>query len=327
MDEARVSIERQNEFGVHGRPLALVRLVAVGARRAGAAAHCLVLRIPRLARGAGGVHLGPPQIARRFGLTAAHGPSGRTGVLAIALCALLQAVTPQPAHAVIHRRNANEEYSGAGYTIFQGVDVGAPDLTGWGGNITIPYSIGGTGFSAYLLGSGFAANEIEITAAHGVHAYLGDGGFNSFPSTPDSFTLFAFLTPDDLSIDWSQGWQLTMKFDCNPSDCDHVIFSEYSGPDVGGVTNFGSTIDEQFTYNTSSLLGYAQSNATGAIWSPTGSWVDPITVPKPSTWAMLLVGFFGMAAWALRRSPLAFARAPIFHSPFGRGTGGGGRRS
>src|ERR1700749_1232999 len=99
MDGPLVSIERRNEFGVHGWPRALVGHIAIWAWYAGSAAHCFVLRIPRLARGAGGVHLGPPQIARRFGLTAAHGPSGRTGVLAIALCALLQAVTPQPAHA------------------------------------------------------------------------------------------------------------------------------------------------------------------------------------------------------------------------------------
>jgi hypothetical protein len=134
---------------------------------------------------------------------------------------------PQPARASIHGRNANEEYTSAAYTIFQGVDVGVPSLTGWGGNITIPYSTGAsTGFSAYFLGPSGLPNEIEITTSNGVHTYLGDGGLNSFPTTPDYFQLFAFVSPDDLSIDWSQGWQLTMTFDCNPSDCDHVIFSE-----------------------------------------------------------------------------------------------------
>jgi len=47
---ALVWIEGVDEIVADRRPLALARLIAVGARHARAAAHCFMLRIPRLVR-------------------------------------------------------------------------------------------------------------------------------------------------------------------------------------------------------------------------------------------------------------------------------------
>ena len=50
MNRTLIPIKSWNEIVAHIRPLAVMRLIAVGARHTRAAAHCFMLRIPRLVR-------------------------------------------------------------------------------------------------------------------------------------------------------------------------------------------------------------------------------------------------------------------------------------
>ena len=50
VDRPLISINRGNEIVAHGRPLAVTRLIAVGARHAGSAAALTMGAIPRLVR-------------------------------------------------------------------------------------------------------------------------------------------------------------------------------------------------------------------------------------------------------------------------------------
>jgi hypothetical protein len=50
VDRPLISINRGNVIVAHGRPLAIMRLIAVGARHAGSAADCFMRRRPRLVR-------------------------------------------------------------------------------------------------------------------------------------------------------------------------------------------------------------------------------------------------------------------------------------
>ena len=50
VDRPLISINRGNVIVAHGRPLAIMRLIAVGARHAGSAADCFMGRRPRLVR-------------------------------------------------------------------------------------------------------------------------------------------------------------------------------------------------------------------------------------------------------------------------------------
>ena len=80
---------------------------------------------------------------------------------------------------------------------------------------------------------------------------------------------------------------------------DIVAKGVLTGPGVP-TNNFG-TLD----------LAFTQAGGTGEAISGSGTFVDTTTVPEPSTWAMLILGFGllgGMATWrrsaALRLTPL-----------------------
>jgi hypothetical protein len=50
VDTPLIAINRGDEIGAHGRPIAIVRLIAVGAWHTGSATHCFMLWVPRLVR-------------------------------------------------------------------------------------------------------------------------------------------------------------------------------------------------------------------------------------------------------------------------------------
>jgi hypothetical protein len=94
-----------------------------------------------------------------------------------------------------------------------------------------------------------------------------------------------------------------------------------------GTTVGGGTVTQTFDVDTLTFSTYAFSgftNLTSLSWTATGQFTPQFanihlsTVPEPGTWAMLMLGVFGLGArLRTRRGPakeLAFAGARWVHA-------------
>lgn len=200
------------------------------------------------------------------------------------------------ARASVSGATASENYASNPLANWTGVDssVHEPSM---GGKITLQFGVHGVGLSQYLI-PGTTDNEISVTAGVNPVAVYWSDGTNRTPAVPPLLSLTAFLAPDHESIDWADGWSLTIGWNpiAGSNKFENLFVSENPNASLG----LGGTLDDSTTTRNSAgvIIGSA-FNTTAGVWTdPVASGSDPnwktSAIPEPSTWAMMLLGFCGL---------------------------------
>ncbi len=214
---------------------------------------------------------------------------------------------PLPALAVTTTYN----YTGPLYSTFINPPPGDPQFTNYGiqltGSVTFNFDTAGfSGTIPYLVGG--SISSLQLTS----------GNF-TIPSTPACFPPSAGCTPVTtpsssignffiLTSGSITSWMVQNS--TTPSNIFWLFMSTFGSGGSNGIGPFGDFVvstNADFVNNVISGAVKEELGPTRGNWSLASSVVS--SVPEPSTWAMMLIGFAGIGFMAYRRSRKALAAA------------------